>query len=240
MAKGKLLALLLVFGAVGTLAATGAFTTVEAERTADVNVAGDANALLQIVPNETEGDTSFIQQNNTGTGTFVIDLSGNGDAQLNQRGTTTSQDLFDITNNGNESVDVWINPEGGAQAGNVSVNTTFYIDDEHIGSQINESSGSGTATDVSIDNRINEFDAFTDSNDVVISQNNTATADETPAQEGLAVEVGSGETVTVSMAIEIENSSNVGDGDEILNNVTIFAVNDNEQDITVDEGSTTT
>ncbi|ERG94186.1 MAG: hypothetical protein J07HQW2_00620, partial [Haloquadratum walsbyi J07HQW2] len=34
--KGKLLALLMIFTAVGGVAATGAFTTVEAERTADV------------------------------------------------------------------------------------------------------------------------------------------------------------------------------------------------------------
>ncbi|ERG92237.1 MAG: hypothetical protein J07HQW1_02272 [Haloquadratum walsbyi J07HQW1] len=44
--KGKLLALLLAFTAVGGLAATGAFTTVQADRTADVTAAGDSNALL--------------------------------------------------------------------------------------------------------------------------------------------------------------------------------------------------
>jgi hypothetical protein len=234
--KGKLLALLMVFGAVGTLAATGAFTTVEAERTADVNVEGDANALLQIVPAETSGDTSFIQSNNTDSGVFVIDLSGNGDAQLNQNATTTAEGLFNITNNGEEPVDVWIATEGGQQASSPDVNTTFYIDDERVGGsgdQVTVNSGN----DVSIDNRIDEFDTFTDTSDVVISENDSAS--QSPSTTGIATKIGPGDTVTVSMAIEIESDNSVSSGDDILNNVTVLAVNDaeNEEDIT--EGTTT-
>ncbi|ERG92165.1 MAG: hypothetical protein J07HQW1_02200 [Haloquadratum walsbyi J07HQW1] len=49
---GKLLSPLMIFATAGTLLATGAFTAVEAERTADIDVAGDANALLAIQPAE--------------------------------------------------------------------------------------------------------------------------------------------------------------------------------------------
>jgi hypothetical protein len=227
----------MVFTAVGGLAATGAFTTVEAERTADVNVEGDANALLQIVPAETSGDTSFIQSNNTDSGVFVIDLSGNGDAQLNQNATTTAEGLFNITNNGEEAVDVWIATEGGQQASSPDVNTTFYIDDERVGSSSDDQVTVNSNNDVSIDNRIDEFDTFTDTSDVVISENDSASQD--PSTTGIATKIGPGNTVTVSMAIEIESDNSVNSGDDILNNVTVLAVNDaeNEEDIT--EGTTT-
>lgn len=44
--KGKLLALFAIFIAIGLVTATGAFSSVTAERTATVQTAGDANAFL--------------------------------------------------------------------------------------------------------------------------------------------------------------------------------------------------
>ena len=240
--KGKLLALVLVFGAVGTLAATGAFTTVEAERTADVDVAGDANALLAIQPAEQNGSSSFINQDDTDDSTFEIVLDGNeGNNGVNANATTTAEGIFNITNNGEEDVDVWINTEGGAQDGNNSVNTTFYIDDDRVGpdgSQINETSDGA----VSINNRIDEFNAMTDSDDVVISENAGSLSETPSTNQSVAVNIESGETVTVSMAIEIEDESDIdlSDDDEpILEDITISAVNDAESDNTIDEGTTT-
>ena len=243
--KGKLLALVLVFGAVGTLAATGAFTTVEAERTADVDVAGDANALLAIQPAEQNGSSSFINQDDTDDSTFEIVLDGNeGNNGVNANATTTAEGIFNITNNGEEDVDVWINTEGGAQDGNNSVNTTFYIDDDRVGpegSQINETSDGA----VSINNRIDEFNAMTDSDDVVISEDSSSLSEQ-PDNNAIAVNIESGETVTVSMAIEIEPEAvssgtlNLDNTDEpILEDITISAVNDEEDDNAIDEGTTT-
>jgi hypothetical protein len=51
----------MTFAAVGGLAATGAFTTVQADRTADVQTAGDANAVLAL---QAEPNTEFAT--NTG------------------------------------------------------------------------------------------------------------------------------------------------------------------------------
>ncbi|CCC40532.1 hypothetical protein [Haloquadratum walsbyi] len=241
--KGKLLALVLVFGAVGTLAATGAFTTVEAERTADVDVAGDANALLAIQPTEDPENSSFINQDDTDDSTFEIVLDGNdGNNGVNANATTTAEGIFNITNNGEEDVDVWINTEGGAQDGNSSVNTTFYIDDNQLGSQINETSSDSS---VSIDNRINEFNAMIDSDDVVISEDSSSLSEQ-PDNNAIAVNIESGETVTVSMAIEIEPEAvssgtlNLDNTDEpILEDITISAVNDEEGDNAIDGGTTT-
>jgi len=250
--KGKLLALLMVFTAVGGLAATGAFTTVEAERTADVDVAGDANALLAIQPAEDPANSSFIQQSDTSNQAFEIVLEGNdGEANgLNTNSTTTAENIFNITNNGEEDVDVWINTEGGAQEDNDNINTTFYIDDRKVGSsgQVNTT---GTNTEaVTIDERITEFNALVDdkgsqdNSDIVISESRSPdSVGESPTDSGIAVNINPGQTVTVSMAIEIESDASVdlnSDNDPILNETTILAVNDEESSASIGEGSTTT
>jgi hypothetical protein len=236
--KGKLLALLLIFGAVGTLAATGAFTTVEAERTADVDVAGDANALLAIQPTEQNDSSSFINQDDTDDSTFEIVLDGEeGNNGVNANATTTAQNIFNITNNGEEDVDVWIATEGGAQEGNDSVNTTFYIDDSNIGSEVNTTDNG----EVNITQRVTEYEALTDDGDVVISES-TSSPGQSPSTSGLAVNIESGETVTVSLAVEIEDESDIdlsNTNDPILEDITILAVNDEETGSTINEGTTT-
>ena len=72
MAKSKIFALVLIFAAIGVAAGTGAFTTAEADRTAEVNVAGDANALLGIT-----------EAQNT-NGNELVDVGGNnGQVEMN-------------------------------------------------------------------------------------------------------------------------------------------------------------
>jgi|APHM01.1.fsa_nt_gi hypothetical protein len=63
----KLLSLSMVSGSVGILVATAAdaFATVEPDRTADVDVAGDANALLAITPAAGYLNSSFIDRDET-------------------------------------------------------------------------------------------------------------------------------------------------------------------------------
>jgi hypothetical protein len=95
--KGKLLALVVMFAAVGLITATGAFTTVEAERTATVDVAGDSNALLELEegPQAPSGVVADGQE-------LSIDLtSGNlGASGLNQNANTTFDGLINVTNQG--------------------------------------------------------------------------------------------------------------------------------------------
>jgi hypothetical protein len=247
--KGKLLALVLVFGAVGTLAATGAFTTVEAERTANVTVAGDANALLAVQPIEDEGNSDFINQQDTQGQAFEINLDGDNDG-VNTNATTTAEDIFNITNNGEESVTVWINTENGAQANNDAVNTTFYIDDREVGDNVTFVSGTSADNYVPIGNRVDEFTAFVDDNgvgsgqdipndgtDYVISEQGGSSIDQS-ASTATAVRIDPGQSVRVSMAIEIERSNdlNLGENQQILGNVTILAANDDEADTSLNPG----
>ena len=70
----------------GALLGTGAFTTVEAERTVNVQTAGDASAFLGLTPAR-DGD-EFVSETD---GTIQIDLDGtDADADgLNQNAKTT-------------------------------------------------------------------------------------------------------------------------------------------------------
>lgn len=98
--KGKLFALLAVFTAIGLITATGAFTTVTAERTAEVNVAGDDSALLQL--DEPAGiDEGAVSESN---GVAEIDLTSTnlGASGINPDAVTTLTPLLNVTNQGND------------------------------------------------------------------------------------------------------------------------------------------
>lgn len=98
--KGKLLGLLAIFAAIGLVTATGAFTTVSAQRTVDVNVAGDASALLQL----TQDNSAYTSYEN---GELVIDFTSPGSAQgINANATTVVVNLFTATNQGSDEIDL--------------------------------------------------------------------------------------------------------------------------------------
>lgn len=84
---------------VGGLLGTTAFSSVEATRTASVQVAGDDNALLGIEP--VDGVDRHVEIAN---GTITIDFEG-----INQNAVTVFDRLFKITNNGNDSITVGFN-----------------------------------------------------------------------------------------------------------------------------------
>jgi hypothetical protein len=173
---------------------------------------------------------------------------------VNANATTTAENLFNITNNGQEDLDVWINTEGGTQQENPDVNTTFYIDNTKTGTgaddtQIHDASGSGTADAVLIGERITEFDTLvTTANssraaDVVISESRTPeNVGQSPQHTGIAVNIDPGQTVTVSLAIEIESDADADleSNEAVLNEITIVAVNDEDLDKSIQEGTETT
>ncbi|MFC6874315.1 hypothetical protein [Halobellus marinus] len=103
--KGKLFALFAVFAAIGLVTASGAFTTVQAERTAEVNTAGDANALLAIQPADSNNGEEYASVNN---GEVEIQLTN-----VNTNATTEVDKVINITNQGSQGVDVKILREGG-------------------------------------------------------------------------------------------------------------------------------
>jgi len=226
----RVVAVLLLFGGAIGVTATGAFSTVEAERTADVDVAGDANALLGIQPAVDPDESAFIQQSDTADSTFAIDVSGRNNAQLNTNATTTAANIFNITNNGESTVTVWIATQGGLQNESDNVNTTFYIDDIDTDSsqnanvtEIDEIDDSG----VSIDGRITTFDAFIDPNqDYVISE--PGISGDTPGTEGIGISITPGQSVHISIAVEIDGID-PDSNQAVLNRITILAIADPDQ-----------
>ena len=95
--------------ATGTSAAvgTGAFTSVSADRSVNVQVADDSNAFLGLVP----GDTGLVtesggtlQINLDGTGTPAKGVNFNAVTQLGSHGNPEDDHAFKIVNQGTQSV----------------------------------------------------------------------------------------------------------------------------------------
>lgn len=85
----------------GALLGTGAFTTVEAERTVSVETAGDADAFLAF--EDERGDGEFVEDTD-GTIEINLDSSSEGAEGLNQNAITTFRNLVRVTNNGTQTV----------------------------------------------------------------------------------------------------------------------------------------
>ena len=116
--KGKLFALLAVFAAIGLVTASGAFTTVQADRTATVNVAGDSSALLALTP-ATEANGQYAYLNN---GQLELDISSSNPnsggsnftgAGVNDDALTSISAVFTIENQGTQDVDVYLGDASG-------------------------------------------------------------------------------------------------------------------------------
>jgi hypothetical protein len=87
----------------GAILGTGAFDTVEAQRTVSVETTGDANALLGLAPADRGDDeNAYVTQED---GTISINLDGNDEADgLNQNARTTFRNLVRVTNQGTQTV----------------------------------------------------------------------------------------------------------------------------------------
>lgn len=197
--KGKLLALFTIFVAIGIVTATGAFTSVSATRTAEVNVAGDSAALLQLQPHPgpngyNPGDGGS-QTNSEGyaqltDGELEINLLGDFDddgiigSGVNNNATTDIQGVFNITNQGSQAVYVNVSDMGSTTNDPV---VTFY------NASFADHSSDGLETD--------------------------------NGQSGSAVKLDPGETLTVSIYIDTE-STNVANSAELVNEVQLYAASD--------------
>ncbi|WP_185715549.1 DUF1102 domain-containing protein [Halocatena pleomorpha] len=102
------MALVMIVVAASLVTATGAFTSVQAERTAEVNVAGDANAYLGLIPYD-GGNGHFAHENSKGeleikfTKEKETEAGGQG---VNPNSVTTFDNVFTIKNQGTQEVNV--------------------------------------------------------------------------------------------------------------------------------------
>ena len=93
----------------GLIAGTGAFSQVEASRTADVGVSGDSSALLKIEDNTSS--SSFVSATTTdGDNVDTIEFQ---ETNLNDDATTRYNYSLDVTNNGNSTVNFYVEDSTG-------------------------------------------------------------------------------------------------------------------------------
>jgi len=201
----KLLAVLSILVAASLITVSGAFATVQADRQANIGVTGDSQALLQLEPHNS---TIFASE---GGSEVVIDLGNSGATGLNTNATTAEDRLLNITNNGENGVAISIQAETTQGA-----NVTFYV--------VNDSKNIDSVSDFSeVESDDDELNLPAN---LAYKRYNISDASN-PASR---IKLGSGEKVTVGIAI---NSTGL---DTSTNN--IFA--NGEVTITaIDENSTT-
>ena len=171
---------------------TGAFTSVSADRSVDVNVAGDAAAYLRL--EGTGGNNSEYVTDDGNGGQLEIDLTDTNDNfgtedpnGVNPDAVTQIDDLFVIQNQGTQEVDVGLTKSDPNNNSNESL-VTFYATNLDAGSSFDRYSSGGTG--------------------------NTVALGSTDAT------LGTGDSVTVSVEIDTEGST-VSPGTQILDSVTI-------------------
>lgn len=91
---------------------TGAFTSVEADRTVDVEVAGDSSAYLGLEPVSNSPNSGFVEVNSEEVSldfsSSNSNVNGNG---FNPDATTRVNDLLHVRNQGTQNVKFWVNIE---------------------------------------------------------------------------------------------------------------------------------
>ncbi|MFB6228705.1 MAG: hypothetical protein ABEH88_09125 [Halobacteriales archaeon] len=106
--RTRLLVVFTVFGVALFLVGSSAFTTVSAERTVSVNVSDDSDALLEITPHSGPNG-AYAEQT---SGELEISLDNIKATGVNQNANTTLSKVFNITNQGTQTTDVYITKNG--------------------------------------------------------------------------------------------------------------------------------
>jgi hypothetical protein len=115
MSRVRRLAIVLLTMGVITAAVygTGAFSTLTAQRNADIQVAGDAASYLSIKPSHgPNGEYADLRGGKLRVSVgSALDGKGNG---VNKNAVTVVRDIFTITNQGSQSVGLWITDKTGS------------------------------------------------------------------------------------------------------------------------------
>jgi len=109
----RLFLLITVVAGVGLVSATGAFSTVSAERTVSVNVADDASAFLAMEPNQSSPNGAGGYADTTNGGEIELNFENVNAAGVNLDARTVLDDVLNVTNQGTQEVSLWITKSGG-------------------------------------------------------------------------------------------------------------------------------
>jgi hypothetical protein len=116
--RTRLLAVFALFVAAMLVVGSGAFSTVQADRTVDVDVADDDAALLELRPHS-GANGAYASLNG---GELEIGFGSVAADGVNQNATTTIGDVFNVTNQGTQTVSVYVT-ETGTYPGTVTFET---------------------------------------------------------------------------------------------------------------------
>ena len=184
--RNALIGLGTVAAGAGVIGGTGAFTSVDAERSVSVQTTGDASAALTLeqapgdIDNNTPTANAAEYVTTTGDDLITIDISSDGNSQadgINMNARTTLENLITITNNGTQTVNDLILefPSDGNPTGNINISDTFHF----------------TTNDTELQNNSDILEEY----------------DNNPLDDGLGV----GETVTFGIVIDlIDGGDNPG------------------------------
>jgi len=152
--RNALIGLGTVAAGAGVIGGTGAFTSVEAERTVNISTAGDGSAALTL---EGTGSSNANEYVSTSGGTIQLDLndtsSGNGSSGLNKNAKTTIDNLVKITNNGSQQLNtlfVEITNDSGNTISGIFKFTKGSDGGETLGNNVDLTQGSGLSSGSSV------------------------------------------------------------------------------------------
>jgi len=214
--KSKLAILVALFAGVGVLAATAAFDTVEADRTADVETAGDAEALLGL-----EAGTTALAEN-TDDGLLQITLVDEIDDEeiqgegLNLDAVTTvlpdegADGLFTASNNGGNDIEFGI--QDFDADGDVDI---YFIVGADAGS---DSEGVDDTTNPGDDGTLGDVGLNTE----LVTTEDYDVLQASDGSDGGTVTIDSGEDVEVGIVFDV--GTDLGAGDDVFGgDITITA-----------------
>jgi len=191
---------------------TGAFTSVEAERSVTVDVAGDSNAYLGLQP--TTGPNSDYVHKENGQVKIALSGSDNGGKGFNKNAVTEIDEMLKVTNQGTQTIYFWIeHPD--SDPFNVD-NFWFYTDDSPSTKLHNGDAGDGNdyqvlALSPGESAKLGVKADFGDvSTDASFDQEVTFYANSTKPEDSGPVESGGDDALVVSQNPNPENDNEFG------------------------------
>ena len=183
---------LIGFGALaagsGALVGSGAFTQVEASRNVNLDTTGDADALLQIEPNEDYSGDQDRYTDIDGDGLVELDTE-----ELNRNSRTRFDELLEVTNNGSQTAAFFVDDDIGlgdgealdfAESGRSIVGEREEEpDDDTAVNKVTIDAGESVTVDVIVDLLNNDDDDLPEEVLFVADTTSDAGADDTGAVE---------------------------------------------------------
>jgi hypothetical protein len=143
--RSVLLGLGTISATVGGAFGSGAFSSVEATRTVNLNTSGDSGSLLSFKQNPDNSNTADKIITTESVGSSSNDVIQIEQTNLNERATTRFEDVLRVTNNGSKEVYVSVNDDGGSSSTTPDPNNLIgdVLDIRHNGSTIVDGSDDG-------------------------------------------------------------------------------------------------